>query len=196
MSDIKRLRDMLELKSYEAQEWREKYESVLKSREPRGVMEQEYRKLKQVYELKVIENEELKRARQSSQIQSQDISNEADVRRLKHLLEMRTAECEDWRRRCLAREREQGQVQSSSDPNARKMVEAKERECEEWKSKYAALAKNKDRGASQAIDDLQFELKKVQRMHEMKHLELQEAQPKLHKAEVADKLELELRRVK
>lgn len=57
----------------------------------------------------------------------------------------------------------------------------KHREVEEWKQRYNQVIKNKDQNAGQAIDELQGELTKYKRLHDAKHMELQELNPKIMK---------------
>lgn len=65
------------------------------------MIEQEYRKIKQLYEMKVIEVEELRSKFGGVQPDVSTSVVQMDAVKLRRILEMRTAECEEWKSKCL-----------------------------------------------------------------------------------------------
>ncbi|CAD8088865.1 unnamed protein product [Paramecium sonneborni] len=223
VDDLKKLRDVLEQKAYEAQEWKDKMATLqmqVRNKEnlnynrpfSQNILEQEYKRLSQLYEIKSLEVEELK-AKQglngqlviSENLQSQNL----DVIKLKRILEMRTAELEEWKNKCLKMQQYQNQLQNQNqgingvsdlEEQIRKLKlthDYKTKEAEDWRLRYNQLLKNQDPKSGKAIDELQTELVKLKRIHDAKHQELQEIQPRFQRIQQEkDVMENELRRLK
>lgn len=104
-------------------------------------MESEYKKLRQMHDLKSLENEDLKQRLQKSPHSDAPISD-ADAMKLKMLLEMRTAECEEWRQKCLRlneahKSTNFGVADDGELRKHRLLLDAKAKECEDWKYRFA-----------------------------------------------------------
>ncbi|CAD8184564.1 unnamed protein product [Paramecium pentaurelia] len=223
VDDLKKLRDVLEQKAYEAQEWKDKMAALqmqVRNKEnqnynrpfSQNILEQEYKRLSQLYELKSLEVEDLKAKYGvngqliiSENLQSQNL----DVIKLKRILEMRTAELEEWKNKCLKLQQYQIQLQNQNQGNngisdmeehIRKLKlthDYKTKEAEDWRQRYNQLLKNQDPKSGKAIDEMQTELIKLKRIHDAKHQELQEMQPRFQRMQQEkDVLENELRRLK
>ncbi|KAM3129071.1 hypothetical protein pb186bvf_018849 [Paramecium bursaria] len=216
-TDIKRYRDQLEQKAYEAQEWKDKFYQLqmqqrnkenLSYQQPltSGLLEQEYRKMRQLYEMKAVEVDNLRQ--QYGQEKSEPLTN-VDQVKLKRLLELRTAELEEWKNRCLKLQMQAPQSQVGLDEDQIKKIkfalESKVKESDDWRIKYFNLLKGQQQQSgvpqnNNAIDELQYELTKQRRLHELKTQELQELMPKIQRmqqiSQERDILEGELRKIK